>query len=427
MGAEKSQALAKQFGLSGRVDLYHAFLVGMAHVMSPGAIAGVIVSNRFMTTKSGSSIRQSIKENFSIRHVWDLGDTKIFDAAVLPAVLLLEKNSVKINSSPMFTSIYETKESANDYAANAIEALSREGIVETKEGRRFHVKKGQLDINDNNNEVWRVTNSESDTWFSQVEAHTWKTFKDIGKIRVGVKTCADKVFIRADWDSLPEKERPELLKPLITHHVSRSFRAIRSNNEKKILYPHICENGQRSPVDIKKYPKAKKYLEKNREILEARKYVIEAGREWYELWVPQDPDGWSAPKLVFRDISEKPLFWIDADGGIVNGDCYWLTCTKEKEADLLWLAAAVANSTFIESFYDRRFNNKLYAGRRRFITQYVDQFPIPDPCTSLAKEIIALAKQIFTLLEDGNADQQIARIDTLVWNAFGFRLKKSRG
>jgi len=44
-----------------------------------------------------------------------------------------------------------------------------------------------------------------------------------------------------------------------------------------------------------------------------------SGREWYEIWVPQDPAAWDQPKLVFRDISEEPMFWIDHDGAVVNG------------------------------------------------------------------------------------------------------------
>ena len=48
MGADRAQQLAQQFGLTGRVDLYHAFLLGMATVLAPGGAAGFIVSNRFM-------------------------------------------------------------------------------------------------------------------------------------------------------------------------------------------------------------------------------------------------------------------------------------------------------------------------------------------------------------------------------------------
>jgi type I restriction-modification system DNA methylase subunit len=36
MGSEQAQLIASQFELSGRVDLYHAFVVGIAHVLQPG-------------------------------------------------------------------------------------------------------------------------------------------------------------------------------------------------------------------------------------------------------------------------------------------------------------------------------------------------------------------------------------------------------
>ena len=78
---------------------------------------------------------------------------------------------------------------------------------------------------------------------------------------------------------------------------------------------------------------------------------------------------------------------MDLDGTIVNGDCYWLAATDDKTTVLLWLALAVGNSSFIEAFYDRRFNNKLYAGRRRFITQYVEHFPIPGSVPSRIERV----------------------------------------
>ncbi len=71
---------------------------------------------------------------------------------------------------------------------------------------------------------------------------------------------------------------------------------------------------------------------------------------------------------------------MDKEGTIVNGDCYWLINDNDNMPEnILWLVLAVANSHFIEDFYDIKFQNKLYSNRRRFITQYVEQFPIPDP------------------------------------------------
>jgi hypothetical protein len=153
--------------------------------------------------------------------------------------------------------------------------------------------------------------------------------------------------------------------------------------------------------------------------------VIEAGRRWYEIWVPQNPQAWNAPKLVFRDISERPTFWIDLEGSVVNGDCYWLAPGREDDRDLLWLACAVANSTFSESFYDRRFNNKLYAGRRRFITQYVEQFPLPDPALPLSRNIITRAQAIYEANHAPQVKEMEHELDRLVWQAFGLSVEEA--
>jgi hypothetical protein len=424
LGADEAKAIARMFGLSGRVDLYHAFLIAMADVLDPAGVAGVIVSNRFMTTKSGAAVRRAIRERFHIGHVWDLGDTKLFDAAVLPAVLLLEGRS-RAASTPGFTSIYETTSPPEDHAADPIEALSRRGVVGVSDGRRFLVQHGELSNGESAAGIWRIATSSGDAWLATVEARSWGTFRDIGKTRVGVKTCADKVFVRSDWNDLPRGEIPELLRPLTTHHMARRFKPLALDDRRYILYPHEKTDGTRQPVDLSRYPRARAYLEKHREALEARTYVIESGREWYEIWVPQDPGAWDAPKLVFRDITEKPTFWIDEGGSVVNGDCYWLTCEERDQTDLLWLAAAVGNSSFIETFYDRRFHNKLYSGRRRFITQYVEQFPLPDPSGSAGKEIIAKAKAVHDAVDAPGAPGLAAELDQLVWQAFGLCLEEA--
>jgi len=424
MGAEQAQLLTRQFGLNGRVDLYYAFIVGMAHVLKPGGIGGIIVSNRFMTTKSGGAVRQAVREHFNVHHVWDLGDTKLFDAAVLPAVLLVEKHEEKERVSARFTSIYAAIDEPTHQTTDVIAALEFDGAIEIADGRRFIVKKGTLDIAAPPDAVWRVASEASDGWLSTVEANTWRRFGDVGKIRVGVKTCADKVFIRTDWDDMPAESRPELLLPLTTHHMARRFRADTPKKARHILYTHESINGQRRAVDLAAYPRAAAYLEQHRSTLEGRTYVIEGGRKWFEIWVPQDPSSWLAPKLVFRDISEQPTFWMDLEGSIVNGDCYWLTCSKPEHTDHLWLAAAVANSSFIEAFYDYSFNNKLYAGRRRFITQYVELFPLPNPELPCSHTIIALAKQIYEAVNIGAVDVLSKQLDRLIWEAFGVPIKE---
>lgn len=423
LGASRAQALARRFGLTGRVDLYFAFIEGIGEVLRPGGVAGIIVSNRFMTTRSGCIVRERLLERFDVLHVWDFGDTRLFEAAVLPAVLVLRKKDGRSATTPKFSSIYSTAGPVQHLGATIFDALGKDGVVAV-DGERYLVRHGELDHGNRADGVWKVATAETDEWIATVRAHTFCTFGDLGKIRVGVKTTADKVFIRDDWESLGEEEQPELLRPLITHAIARRYRARVTHRPKRVLYTHELRDGERRAVDLSEFPRAARYLERHRAILEARRYVIEGGRQWFEIWVPQNPARWPLPKLVFPDISEKPTFWIDLDGSVVNGDCYWLTTNDPAKTELLWLAVAVGNSSFAEEFYDHQFHNKLYAGRRRFMTQYVEKFPLPDPATPLATEIIACAKALYEL--DGAPDglPLQCKIDRMVRAAFGLPVEE---
>ena len=268
MGATQARLLAKEFRLTGRVDLYHAFILGMAQVLKPKGIAGIIVSNRFMTTRAGASVRQALLQCFNIRHTWDLGDSKLFDAAVLPAVLLVEGKGSRKHKTPNFTSIYQTTEPANRFAPDPISALGQEGVIEIKDGRCFNVQHGKLNTSGTSDGIWRLSTKAIDDWLSTVENHSWGTFRDIGKIRVGVKTCADKTFIRNDWHDMLEADRPELLKPLITHHVARRFKPLVAQIPHQILYPHEVWRGRRRAVNLEEYPRSKAYLTTHRALLE---------------------------------------------------------------------------------------------------------------------------------------------------------------
>jgi adenine-specific DNA-methyltransferase len=422
MGSERAKRLAKQFNLSGRVDLYHAFLKGIEKILKSNGILGIIVSNRFLTTKSGTAVRENLLADFNIVHVWDFGDTRLFEAAILPAVLLLEKTrSIPSQAhQPKFTSIYLQKGTKSFHPALVFNALEKD------DSELFKVLHGTLDHGKKHGDVWRLATQQADDWLKQVRSTTKLTFKDIGKIRVGIKTTADNVFILSDAGMEKFSGRaPETLRPLITHHVASRFKA--GEPIKQVVYPHEMKDGVRKAVDLAKFPITKKYLESHKKQLASRTYIAESSRQWFEIWVPHNPDAWKQPKLVFRDISEKPVFWMDLSGSIVNGDCYWLSLSDKRESDLLWLALAVANSSFIEEFYDHSFNNKLYSGRRRFITQYVENFPLPSPDLKISKEIIDIAKQIYKISPSAKANDLETKLNSRVYTAFGLNSKKSAG
>lgn len=417
LGSEQAQFLSKNFGLKGRIDIYQAFLIGISKCLSEYGVAGVIVSNRFLTTKGTGAFRQSIFELYDIYNIWDFGDTKLFEAAVLPAVLLFSLKGDDSDLKTEFRSIYESNEKAIKIAETPVDAIAFEGIVKCSNGKSYSVKAGLLDFDSSPKDIWRIKDLDSEKWLADVSQRTWATFGEVGKIRVGVKTTADNVFIKESWLKETGVE-PELIKPLITHHVAGKFKQL-NKDTKYILYTHETINGKRKAIDINEYPISKSYLEKHREQLEGRNYVIEANRNWFEIWVPQNPKLWLEDKIVFRDICEEPTFWFDDEKSIVNGDCYWMINDfKKDEKDILWLVLAVANSKFIEMFYDTKFNNKLYSNKRRFISQYVEQFPLPNPISNVSIKMIDLAKLIFGSNDPLLRKEYERELNNLVWEAF---------
>ena len=410
LGAEKAQQISKKYGLNGRVDIYYAFLIIVKSMLKKDGIAGYITSNKFMTIKAGGAVRKFIENNYKLFEVVDFGDTKLFDAAVLPCIMVFGNGNTNCDSHTSFISMYEVDKSTKSEMkiASIFEAIGRTGVFELDDSRKIEFKKGTLKIGDD--DIWTNELKESFDWLTTVDKNTWKIFDDIGHIRVGIKTTADNVFIGEKLD-----RKIELLKPLITH---RNAGQIIPNKEKmwQVLYTHEMINGKCSAVKLDDYPNAKRYLEKFYKQLNGRKYLEKANRNWYEIWVPQNLSAFSNRKIVFRDISEHPQFWLDESGSIVNGDCYWIEINRAESENTVYLALAVANSTFIEKYYDLKFNTKLYSGKRRYQTQYVKKFPIPYPNSDEAKKIISLVKKC---LKENDVGKYKAEIDDLMYVAFG--------
>ena len=83
--------------------------------------------------------------------------------------------------------------------------------------------------------------------------------------------------------------------------------------DRYVLYPHEKKEGGVRNVNLKDYPNTKRYLESHKEKLEERHYLTEAGREWFEIWVHQDPEYFERQfKIMTPDFSNHNCFAMDA-------------------------------------------------------------------------------------------------------------------
>ena len=397
LGTEYAQKISKKFDLKGRVDLYYPFLIGMTYALKEGGLLGVITSNRYLSTKSGMSIRKFMKENFEILEVIDLGDTKLFDAAVLPAIFIGRKKSYAANKSSNFTKVYEE---LNDINSSSKDLADFYEILENNEdglfaanSKKYKKTSGKIKFINSKDHSWALLSKSEDKWIDKINQASSNVVGDLFKVRVGIKTTADKVFIKQDWEGETSVPESSVLKDLISQENIEPWK-ISNDKILKVLYPHFSLEGKKQTIKLDEYPNAKKYLLTHKDKLSSRKYLIDAGRKWFEIWVPQNPSYWELPKLVFPDISSYPRFYFDESKRIVNGNCYWMVAKTPKEIDQLLLIQGIANSLLMTKYHDLMFNNKLYSGRRRYFTQYVEKYPIPDSTSKASRDIILIVKKL---------------------------------
>ncbi|HET6878719.1 MAG TPA: N-6 DNA methylase [Pirellulales bacterium] len=432
LGAKRAQQLAARFGLSGRVDLYQAFLVAMARQLRPGGILGVITSNRFLTTRGGMATRRILRTKFDLIEIVDLGDTKFFEAAVLPALVFARKRDDAGEASrrqePSFVRIYEETDEGNGHTTqqfvSLVESLRnpQSGVVRVN-GNRYRIATGRLPIARDDAKPWTLLSGGEAEWVAAIDAKAQCRIGQVAKVRVGIKTTADSVFIRDDWETLRGEIRPESrhLRPVLSQDDAAKWRPLESSGrQRRVLYTHEVVDGRRRAT---RYPASSptwKYLLSRKEKLESRHYVIEAGRAWYEIWVPQDPEAWSLPKIVFPDISPDARFFWDAKGSIVDGNCYWITTNDPADEELLLFILGVANSALISRYHDLAFQNKLYSQRRRHLTQYITEYPLPDRNAAASRKMVKLVRRLVEEpLGDADRGRLEATIDELVAQAFG--------
>jgi len=71
-------------------------------------------------------------------------------------------------------------------------------------------------------------------------------------------------------------------------------------------------------------------------------------------------------------------------------------------------------------YHDLCFNNKLYSGRRRYLSQYIEKYPIPDPNKDSSKKIIEIVKRLNKM---SALNEDVTELD----NELNYNVEKSFG
>ncbi len=394
---------------SGRFDIATLFLELSEHLLKDQGRLGFIVSNKILSTSGAKKLRTFLLTHFSIDEIVDLSDTKLFEAAVLP-MILLSTRSKRNGQQIAYSFVTESHSQAinltvqTENLLNLIESFQipfEANVLVTN--RLFHVQRFYAASPSVQASVWTFHNERENKLLSKLKINSAYSLCQIAeKISVGLKTTADAVFIKPMTKKFIKQKglEPELIFPLLeSHNINRWRYSWDSDRDLFVLYPHFEQHGKVVPIDLEVFPRAKDYLEANRPQLEGRNYLLQAARRWYEIWVHQSPSDFKKPKLVTPDISSSNRFAIDSKGFFVNGTCFYVIL-KDKSDLSYYSVLGLLNSKIIEYFHKTTSGNSLYAKRFRYWTSYIGSYPMPKRLFSSSELQSELAYNVFHILED---------------------------
>jgi adenine-specific DNA-methyltransferase len=405
MGEATATLREKYETASGRFDMYFLFIELATRALASGGRLAMITSNKFMTTNAGRSLRDLLTREFTPLRIVDFRDASPFKAAVLPVVLILERTRSSTNRGRWVE--LERMGVARETQAPGVEALAADPVPATVVvphlgGQAMLASVESYPISDwrRGGQPWHHTSGDED----DVESLVMDGFPTFGKMfakfSVGIKTTADDVFITPFDEGTASSGLVEraLLHPLIRGQTIRRWRVswdADNGYDRYVLYPHRASaQGRTQPVELDAYPLAKAFLEQHRARLEARPYVIAAGRRWYEIWVTQRVATLMAPKkLVFPDFATRNSFALDYTGAFVGSSAAFGVPRDGVDDDDLWYALYLANSPLYDYLHRRHVGTSILAKRLRFWTGHVAKYPLPWPKRTLRIELAASAKR----------------------------------
>jgi hypothetical protein len=368
----------------GRFDLAGLFIELGHYLLKPEGQLGYITSNKLLTTQGAKALRAYILEHYNLIEIVNLSDTKLFEAAILPMILIMEKQ-VGASNSFLYTSIQEMRTAPNTYLKvddlfDLLNQQTRCDCIKWQQ-RYFQIEQFESALPTMKQSVWTFHTPKEHQLIEKLKKNALCTLGDISqKISVGLKTTADKVFIKPmtlDFINHLHLELTVVFPVLESHNVFKWHCDWQEKRDLYVLYPYQYQNNKLLPIDLNLYPNTKQYLLSHQKQLEARTYLKKSGRQWYEIWVHQSPVDFKSLKIVTPDISTHNRFALDDKGLFVNGTCFYILL-KEVSLEHYLLVLSLLNSSVLEFFHKVTSGNTLYSKRFRYWTSYLKSYPIPD-------------------------------------------------
>lgn len=416
MQKQTMAAYMNYLSAKGKFDIYVLFIELGAKMLNKNGKLGYITQNRFLKVGYAEALRDYLQKNVALKQITDFGDIKIFtDATNYPCIIIFE------NDTPSSFIYVEFKSKAEEIAPEELLSIVRRQWSEIKYNDDYF-KLSTIKQETLNSAGWNISSVGKGFLINRLkELDTLANYTE--KIMQGV-TCggegSDDIYyvLKQNIESYKIEER--ILKKVIRGKNIRKYSASFCSEE--LLFPY---EANATPVDLRLYPGAAKYLAQFKDKLSGRvldgKGFMQWNKEWFELWRAREPEFFEKQKIVCPRIAEKNRFALDDTGAYLSDSSVAIIPKKIN----IYLLLGLLNSkllgvyiTAISPFVQGKYYN--------YSKGYVEKLPIKFPSNKaeevISEKIISTVKELVKLKKkDANADTMKLEdeIDDLVFELYG--------
>lgn len=334
----------------GEWDLYAAFIEQSLEWLAPGGAAGLVVPSRWMTARFARGLRAELAERRAVRAVVDFASAQLFaEATTYSSLLFLGAGADEIE-------------------------VARLGDGGWSLGR---VTASELD-----GAPWRLAVGAERESIERLE-RAGPRLGEIARIVKGTGTNADRSYVFEDREPPVE---PAMVRRCLRGRDVVAWGA--ATDRVRCLLPYTPAGALIEPGELaRRYPRARRYLESQRDILESRERGRFAGERFYQFGRPQNLELLcsGAAKVVIPDVARESRALLDRSGALVLDSAYAVVPHRPEDAALI---LAVFNSP-APMMWLRATGVPLRGGYRRMKTAYLLELPVPDPDSAATADVVA--------------------------------------
>ncbi len=371
---------------SGKFDIYTPFIERGLNLTSNGGELSFICPSTFMKRGFGRKLRQYLLSHASIKSIHDFLHTKIFrDALNYTCICVFKRQS-------------PSKNDEISYGEGTLSELPRPYLQEKLGDSPWVFRFGK--------EEQIVKRIKSAPFLEELGSPTLTH-----GISEGIVTGKNSVLLIRESDVKKYELESKFLRKTLRGEDVKRYCSEWSGFY--LIYPYIA-NGEKTMVvpedQLKKScPKLHSYLYDRKDILQARTYLKDGNKDWYEIWCQRDLRQHECPKIVVPELADRSQFaHVEKDFFYVDTTC-GITLSENCPFDL-WYLLAILNSRPAEYLY-RKTTVPKANGFLIYKTMFLNTLRVPLPGTAKEKSFAARLSELAKKIQDCSA--QISKLDRI--------------